>query len=67
MNRSKKAKFLRETSRQEAFKGFAYTHPKTLNEGTIAAFIRKASKFPLSLDELPQTELLKGDPNGLGE
>lgn len=47
MNKSKRAKYLRETSRQEAFKGFAYMSKKSLNEGTLAAFIRKASKFPL--------------------
>lgn len=52
MNRSKKAKFLRETSREEAFKGFAYLHPKSLNEGTLAAFIRKARKFPLKQEEI---------------
>ena len=64
MNKQKKAKFLRETSRQEAFKGFAYTHPKTLTEGTIAAFIRKASKFPLQQEEYEQ---LKESVDGLGE
>jgi hypothetical protein len=52
MNRSKKAKFLRETSREEAFKGFAYLHPKSLNESTLAAFIRKATKFPLQQEEI---------------
>ena len=40
MNKSKRAKYLRETSGQEAFKGFAYNM-------TLAAFIKKASKFPL--------------------
>lgn len=52
MNKSKKAKYLRETSRQEAFKGFAYMSKKSLNEGTLAAFIRKASKFPLQQTEI---------------
>ena len=52
MNKSKKAKFLRETSREEAFKGFAYLHPKSLNESTLAAFIRKAKKFPLKQEEI---------------
>lgn len=52
MNKSKRAKYLRETSRQEAFKGFAYMSKKSLNEGTLTAFIRKASKFPLQQAEI---------------
>lgn len=52
MNKSKKAKQRRETNRKEAFKGFAYMSKKSLNEGTLAAFIRKASKFPLAQEEI---------------
>ena len=52
MNRSKKAKYLRETSRQEAFKGFAGMSKKSLNEAVVAAFYRKATKFPLQQAEI---------------
>jgi hypothetical protein len=52
MNKSKKAKQRRETSRPEAFKGFAYMSKKSLNEGTLAAFLRKATKFPLQQAEI---------------
>lgn len=52
MNKSKKAKYLRETSRQEAFKGFAGMSKTSLNEAVVAAFLRKASKFPLQQEEI---------------
>jgi hypothetical protein len=52
MNKSKKAKQRRETSRQEAFKGFAGLSKASLNEGVVAAFLRKASKFPLKQTEI---------------
>ena len=52
MNKSKKAKYLRETSRQEAFKGFAGMSKESLNEAVVAAFFRKATKFPLKQTEI---------------
>lgn len=52
MNKSKKAKYLRETSRQAAFKGFAGLSKDSLNEGVVAAFFRKATKFPLQQEEI---------------
>lgn len=52
MNKSKKAKQRRKTSRKEAFKGFAYMSKKSLNGGTLAAFLRKATKFPLQQAEI---------------
>ena len=52
MNKSKRAKYLRETSRQEAFKGFAGMSKGSLNEAVVAAFFRKASKFHLTQEEI---------------
>ena len=52
INKSKKAKYIREVSRETAFKGFSLFSKNTLNETTIASFIRKSSKFPLNKEEV---------------